>query len=131
RKLIESQTQSNIAATQEKAKAKMMEIEAQMKSQIGIDTNLKELEAKNKEFEAGLKERLMMKEFEINMILKGQEQRIAGVKDREKEDRKDKRQDRQNTQQSKLMKQRETNGEPINFESNEDSLDGFNLSEFE
>ena len=131
RKLIEAQTQSTIAASQEKAKAKMMEIDAQTKSQIAIDTNLKSLEAKNKEFEATVKERLMMKEFEINMILKGQEHRIAKVKDEMKEDRKDKRQDRQNTQQSKLMKQRETNGEPINFESEEDSLDGFNLSEFE
>jgi hypothetical protein len=37
----------------------------------------------------------------------------------------------QNTEQSKLITQRKNNLPPQNFESNEDSLDGFDLSEFE
>ena len=36
----------------------------------------------------------------------------------------------QNTEQSKLINQRKNNLPPQNFESNEDSLDGFDLSEF-
>ena len=49
----------------------------------------------------------------------------------QKEEAKDKRVGIQNTQQSKLIEQRKNNLPPLNFESNEDSLDGFDLSEFE
>jgi hypothetical protein len=48
-----------------------------------------------------------------------------------KEEAKDKRVSIQNTQQSKLIEQRKNNLPSINFESNEDSLDGFEFSEFE
>ena len=48
-----------------------------------------------------------------------------------KEKAKDDRISKQNTQQSKLIEQRKKDLPPINFESNEDTLDGFNLSEFE
>ena len=37
----------------------------------------------------------------------------------------------QNTEQSELINQRKNNLPPKNFESNEDSLDGFDLAEFE
>jgi hypothetical protein len=52
--------------------------------------------------------------------------------DREKmkEDEKKKRIGIQNTQQSKLIDQRKNNLPPMSFESNEDSLDGFDLAEF-
>jgi len=48
-----------------------------------------------------------------------------------KEDAKSKRISQQNSEQSKLINQRKNNLPPLNFESNEDSLDGFDLSEFE
>jgi hypothetical protein len=48
-----------------------------------------------------------------------------------KEKEKAKRIDRQNTQQSQLINQRRNNLAPMNFESNEDSLDGFDMAEFE
>ena len=35
------------------------------------------------------------------------------------------------TEQSKLIEQRKNNLPPVTFESNEDSLDGFDLAEFE
>jgi hypothetical protein len=55
------------------------------------------------------------------------------LKDREemKEDRKDDRVSKQNTQQSKLISQRKNNLPPMKFESNEDSLDKFDLASFE
>jgi len=129
--LSQTQTQSAIAATQAKLQASMKEIEAKALAQIQIDTNLKQLEAQNTEHEAKVKETLMIKEFELNMIIRGQDAVITKNKEEEKEDRKDERTRIQATQQSKQIKQREVNGKPINFESNEDSLDGFNLSEFE
>ena len=51
--------------------------------------------------------------------------------EKEKEKAKDDRISLQNTQQSKLIEQRKKDLPPVNFESNEDSLDGFDLAEFE
>jgi hypothetical protein len=81
--------------------------------------------------EAMLKKELMAEEFMYQMRLKGVE--VEGLKGREKmkEDEKAKRIDRQNTQQSKLIEQRQKNLPSISFESNEDSLDGFDFAEFD
>jgi len=65
------------------------------------------------------------------MQLKGVETSMLKSREEMKEEAKDKRISKQNTQQSKLIEQRKNNLPPINFESNEDSLDGFNLAEFE
>ena len=80
--------------------------------------------------EANEKERLMAVEFNYQMSLKGID--TDNIKSREdnKEKAKDKRVDKQSTQQSKLIEQRKNNLPPVNFESNEDSLDGFGLEEF-
>jgi hypothetical protein len=58
---------------------------------------------------------------------------VTNLTDREKmkEDAKAKRISQQNTEQSKLINQRKNNLPPLSFESNEDSLDGFDLAEFE
>ena len=55
---------------------------------------------------------------------------MLSERDKMKEDEKKKRIGIQNTQQSKLINQRKNNLPPMNFESNEDSLDGFDLAEF-
>ena len=80
--------------------------------------------------EAMLKAQLMDKEFELNMQLAMVNQR--GLTDREmsKEDKKAQRISQANTEQSKMINQRKNNLPPINFESNEDSLDGFDFAEF-
>jgi hypothetical protein len=77
------------------------------------------------------KQQLMEVEFNMQMQLRGME--VESLKQREdkKEEAKDKRVSIQNTQQSKLINQRKNNLPPIDFESNEDSLDGFDLGEFE
>jgi hypothetical protein len=64
------------------------------------------------------------------MQLKGIE--VEGMKSKEtmKEDRKDERTKLQATQQSKMIEQRKKDASSINFESNEDSLDGFSLESF-
>ena len=70
-------------------------------------------------------------EFQLQMKLKGVE--IDGLKSRElqREGAKSERISQTNTEQSKLIEQRKNNLPPISFESNEDSLDGFDLAEFE
>ena len=81
--------------------------------------------------EAMLKSQLMREEFEYNLQLRSMD--VTNLTDREKmkEDAKAKRISQQNTEQSKLINQRKNNLPPLSFESNEDSLDGFDLAEFE
>lgn len=81
--------------------------------------------------EAMLKAQLMDKEFQLNMQLAQINQ--AGLTSREemKEKAKSERISQANTEQSKLINQRKNNLPPLNFESNEDSLDGFSFGEFD
>ena len=81
--------------------------------------------------EAELKSQLMREEFDYSMQLKGIQESMINQRDTEKEKAKDKRISIQNTQQSKLINQRKNNLPPLDFESNEDSLDGFDMAEFE
>ena len=80
--------------------------------------------------EAMLKQELMQVEFNLQMQLKGVE--VEGLKSREtqREEAKSGRISQMNTQQSKMIQQKKKDLPPINFESNEDSLDGFDFAEF-
>jgi len=73
---------------------------------------------------------LMEREFQMNLQLRGMEVSSLSEREKMKEDAKSKRISQQNTEQSKLINQRKNNLPPLNFESNEDSLDGFDLAEF-
>jgi len=80
--------------------------------------------------EAQLKEQLMNVEFQYQMQVKGMVESNIQTRDTQKEEAKSDRISQQNTQQSKLINQRKNNLPSQNFESNEDSLDGFDLAEF-
>jgi len=80
--------------------------------------------------EAMLKTQLMAEEFKYNQQLAQIQSGTLNQRDMLKEEAKDKRISIQNTQQSKLIEQRKNNLPSLNFESNEDSLDGFDFSEF-
>jgi hypothetical protein len=82
------------------------------------------------QFEANLKSQLMAEEYQYNMQMYQMESGNLTDRDKMKEEEKKKRIAIQNTQQSKLINQRKNNLPPMNFESNEDSLDGFDLAEF-
>ena len=73
----------------------------------------------------------MQQEFNYNLQLQGMTQTQLSSKRADKEKAKSDRISQQNTEQSKLITQRKNNLPPKNFESNEDSLDGFDLAEFE
>ena len=74
---------------------------------------------------------LMDKEFQYQMALAeinaNAQKSISDVKEKAK----DERINLQSSNQSKLIDQRKKDLPPMSFESNEDSLDGFELSEFE
>ena len=81
--------------------------------------------------EAELKRSLMAEEFQYNMQIKGQEDAALSKRESDREKAKANRISQQNTEQSNLINQKKNNLPPQSFESNEDSLDGFNLSEFD
>ena len=105
-----------------------IQLEAQAKAQV-IQTEM-EMQMKKMEFEAGIKSKLMAEEFEYSVKLHELQYGTLAQREKNKEDEKNKRISIQNTQQSKLINQRKNNLPPVNFESNEDSLDGFDLAEF-
>ena len=80
--------------------------------------------------EARLKIALMEREFQYNQQLNDMSQSALLKREGDRETAKSDRISQQNTEQSKLINQRKNNLPPQRFESNEDSLDGFDLSEF-
>jgi hypothetical protein len=130
------QKQSIIAQQQLKsqemaAQAAMQKIEMETNSKMQIKQAEVAFEIQKLEKEAEMKALLMREEFQYNMQLQGIEVGNLTEREKMKEDAKAKRISQQNTEQSKLINQRKNNLPPMNFESNEDSLDGFDMAEFE
>jgi hypothetical protein len=69
-------------------------------------------------------------EFQYNMQLKGIEAESLMKREDNREKGKSERISQQNSEQSKLINQRKNNLPPQNFESTEDTLDGFGLESF-
>jgi len=113
-------------AAQLAVKKQQMEIEGKMKlKQAEVAFEIEKM--KN---EAELKRQLMAEEFNYNQQLRDISEKALQSRETQRETAKSKRISQQNTEQSKLINQRKNNLPPQNFESNEDSLDGFDLSEF-
>jgi type II secretory pathway pseudopilin PulG len=125
------QGQQQQALQQQAAQAKMQQTQQELQTKIQLKQAEIAFEIEKQTNEAELKRRLMDVEFNYNMQLRGMEQGQIDARETQKEDAKAARISLGNTQQSKMITQRKTNGPPINFESNEDSLDGFDLAEFE
>jgi len=79
------------------------------------------------------KKELMQLEFQMNMQLKGVDDKTLKNKEKEKEDRKDERTRIQASQQSELIDQRKGDKPPKNFESAGNDIlgGGFNLGAFD
>jgi hypothetical protein len=133
---LQMQQQAMIAQQQLKSQEMSAQVAAQkiqMESQAKMQLKQAEIafDIEKMKTEATLKEQLMRVEFEMQMQLRGMEVEAQNQKEDKKEEAKDKRISIQNTQQSKMIEQRKNNLPSIDFESNEDSLDGFDLGEFE
>tara|TARA_B100000963_G_scaffold75320_1_gene63460 strand:+ start:11338 stop:13773 length:2436 start_codon:yes stop_codon:yes gene_type:complete len=132
-KMQEQQMAAQMQMQAEQAKAQGEAQKIQMESQAKIQYRQADVafEIEKLKAEAELKRNLMATEFQFQMQIKGVEQAGISQRDKNKEKAKDDRISQQSTQQSKLIEQRKNNLPSINFESNEDSLDGFDLAEFE
>jgi hypothetical protein len=129
--------QKNAMISQQNMQSQQMAGEISMqKIQMEIDAKIRvkqaetafDIEKLNAEVQA--KSHLMAEEFQYNLKLAEIQTSKMGEINKTKEDSKSSRISQQNSEQSQLINQRKNNLPPLKFESNEDSLDGFDLSEF-
>ena len=128
---MQQQAQINEQSQMMAAQVNMKKVEMETQAKLQIEQAEAQFQIDKLKAEAELKKDLMDHEFQYQMKLQGMQ--VDGLKTRE-EDREKAKSDRisqQNTEQSKLIQQRQEKLPSISFESNEDSLDGFDLAEFE
>jgi len=106
-----------------------IELEAQAEMKVKQAEIAFEIEKQNNE--ANLKAQLMKQEFAYNQQLRNVSENALAFREGAREEAKKERISQQNTEQSQLINQRKNNLPPKNFESNEDSMDGFDLAEFD
>ena len=126
-----AQAQQAMAQQQATAQIEMSKIQMQTESKMQLEQAKNQYEVAKLTAEKELKLALMQEEFNFNMQLKGVEQTQIDAREKEKEDGKSQRISQQSTQTSKMIQQKKRDLPPINFESNEDTLDGFDLAEFD
>jgi len=123
---LQSDLKTQQSAAQQKAQ--LIQLEAQAKTQVKEAEAQFDIQKMNAEVEA--KKYLMDLEFQYNMQLKGIETESLMTREDKRESAKSERISQQNSEQSKLINQRKNNLPPQNFESTEDTLDGFGLESF-
>tara|TARA_R110002051_G_scaffold3672_1_gene19815 strand:- start:3514 stop:5949 length:2436 start_codon:yes stop_codon:yes gene_type:complete len=122
----QQQMQVQQMASQSAMQKTQMEFEAKMQlKEAEVQYDIQKLQA-----EAAMKSKLMAEEFAYNQQLRGVSEGALQDREEQREGAKSDRITQQNNQQSKLINQRKNNLPPQRFESNEDSLDGFDLAEF-
>ncbi len=127
---VQMQTQSNIQSSQAAAQATLQKVQAEAQAKTQLAQAQMQFDIQRMQAEAQIKEQLMSVEFNYNMQLKGMEIEKIKSLEMDKEKAKDDRTKLQASQQSQLIQQRQKDLPAMNFESDEDSLDGFSLEEF-
>jgi hypothetical protein len=127
---IQMQTQGNIQSSQAAAQSALQKVQAESQAKAQLAQAQMQFDIQRMQAEAQIKEQLMAVEFNYNMQLRGMEVEKIKQLDMDKEKAKDDRTKLQATQQSKLIEQRQKDLPAMDFESEEDSLDGFSLEQF-
>lgn len=112
------------------AQVAMQQTQAETQAKLQVKQAESAFDIQKMQSEVQAKMQLMEVEFNYNMQLKGVEVQTTKTKEEMKEEAKDKRISLQNTQQSKLIDQRKNNLPPVDFESTNDNLGSFDLSQF-
>jgi len=128
---MQQQAQINEQSQIMAAQVNMKKTEMETAAKIQIEQAEAQFQIEKMTKEAELKKQLMDYEFQYQMQLKGLDASALQSRETQREEAKSERISQQNTEQSKLIQQRQQKLPAINFESNEDSLDGFDLAEFE
>jgi hypothetical protein len=124
------QAQQQMQSQQMAAQTAMQKIQLESEAKMQLKQAEIAFEIEKLKNEAELKSQLMAEEFNYNQQLHGMTEQSLQQRETSREDAKAKRISQQNTEQSRLINQRKNNLPPQRFESNEDSLDGFDLAEF-
>ena len=122
--------QQQLKSQEMAAQVSIQKIELETQSKMKVKQAEIAFEIEKQKAEAQLKSQLMQQEFSYNMQIRGIDENALSQREEQREKAKSDRISQQNTEQSKLITQRKNNLPPQSFESNEDSLDGFDLSEF-
>jgi hypothetical protein len=131
KELQQNQAQLNMQSQQMAAQTAMEKQQVEIQGKMQLKQAEVAFEIEKLKNEAQLKRELMQTEFDFNMQLRDISENALQSRETQREDAKSQRISQQNTQQSKLIDQRKNNLPPMKFESNEDSLDGFDMAEFE
>jgi hypothetical protein len=124
-------SQQTLKSQELAAMTAMQTLQAESQSKMQMKQAEVAFDIEKMKAEANLKLMLMAEEFKFQMQLAGIKETSLADRENMKEDSKAKRISQQNTEQSKLINQRKNNLPPLSFESNEDTLDGFDFAEFE
>ena len=124
-------SQQQLKSQEMSGQMSLQKINMETESKIKVKQAEIAFEIEKNKTEAMLKAQLMEQEFNYNLQLRGIDENALSQREDQREKAKSSRISQQNTEQSKLITQRKNNLPPQNFESNEDSLDGFDLAEFE
>jgi len=127
----QAQAQAQMQSQQMAAQMAMQKSQQEIQGKMQLKQAEIAFEIEKMNSEAQLKSQLMAEEFKYNQQLRGMSEQALAFREGAREEAKSKRISQQNTEQSKMIAQRKNNLPPQNFESNEDSLDGFDLAEFD
>ena len=127
---MQAEGQMQMQLQQQAAQNEMQKTQMEIQAKIQVKQAEIAFEIEKQSAEADLKRRLMDVEFNYAMKMQGLQQSQIDSRETQKEDAKASRISMGNSQQSQMIEQRKRNLPAINFESNEDSLDGFDLAEF-
>jgi len=123
--------QQQLKAQEMAAQLTLQKIQLEGESKMKVKQAEVAFEIEKNKNEAALKAQLMQQEFNYNLQLRDISEQSLALREGAREQAKSDRISQQNSEQSKLISQRKNNLPPQRFESNEDSLDGFDLAEFE
>ena len=126
----QQQAQIQMQSQQMAAQTAMQKIEMETRSKMQVKQAEVAFEIEKMKAEVQAKSQLMQQEFQYNQQIQQMANDSLSNREQSREDAKAKRISQQNSEQSKLINQRKNNLPPQVFESNEDSLDGFDLAEF-
>ena len=122
--------QQQLKSQEMSAQVAMQKQQAEIQGKMQLKQAEIAFEIEKQKAEAQLKSQLMAEEFNYSMQIQGITQAQLDSREKSRDESKSKRISQQNSEQSKLINQRKNNLPPVKFESNEDSLDGFDLAEF-
>jgi len=127
---IQAQANANAQSAEKAALSEVQKEQAVAQTKIQIEQAKSQFEIERMEQEALIKKQLMAEEFSYQIQLAQAQAQRETTREAEIEDRKDKRTRIQATQQSEMINQRQHDLLPTDFESQNDSLGGFGLEQF-